>query len=266
MTPEQYAEKKQARIDRLQERAEAKRKKAERLIRTGDEALAQIPLGQPILIGHHSERSDRNYRNRAFSKIERGMEMSAEATRLAQRAGAAASNHAIFSDDPEAVRKLEEKIAKAEQRQETMKTANRIIRSKPKNEITPEKLERLAAIGCPESAARELFERDCCGRIGFPDYALQNNNANIRRMKERIEELRSAATIEETEIEHDGFTVVHNTEENRVQLIFPGKPDEGTRTTLKRYGFRWAPSQGAWQRQLNANGIYAAQQVAQALA
>lgn len=42
---------------------------------------------------------------------------------------------------------------------------------------------------------------------------------------------------------------------------FEGKPDEQTREVLKRNGFRWAPSQGAWQRQLTQNGKYAAAQV-----
>ena len=47
----------------------------------------------------------------------------------------------------------------------------------------------------------------------------------------------------------------------RVQFIFPGKPDDETRTMLKENGFRWAPSQGAWQRQLTANAKYAAHRV-----
>ena len=55
-----------------------------------------------------------------------------------------------------------------------------------------------------------------------------------------------------------------NCEENRVQIIFDGKPDADTRTALKQNGFRWAPSQGAWQRMLNQNGIYAAKQVTEA--
>ena len=42
---------------------------------------------------------------------------------------------------------------------------------------------------------------------------------------------------------------------------FDGKPDEATRALLKANGFRWSPSQGAWQRMLNDNGRYAAQKV-----
>ena len=49
-----------------------------------------------------------------------------------------------------------------------------------------------------------------------------------------------------------------NEAENRLQLIFEDKPDADTRQALKSEGFKWAPSQGAWQRQLNQNAIRAA--------
>ena len=52
-----------------------------------------------------------------------------------------------------------------------------------------------------------------------------------------------------------------NREENRVQIIFDGKPDADVRAALKQNSFRWAPSQGAWQRMLTQNGICAARQV-----
>ena len=51
----------------------------------------------------------------------------------------------------------------------------------------------------------------------------------------------------------------------RVQLRFDGKPDDETRALLKRNGFRWAPSLGVWQRQLNDNGKYAAHRVMEVL-
>ena len=43
-----------------------------------------------------------------------------------------------------------------------------------------------------------------------------------------------------------------------MQLIFEEKPDANQRQELKSNGFKWAPSQGAWQRQLNQNAIRAA--------
>ena len=44
-----------------------------------------------------------------------------------------------------------------------------------------------------------------------------------------------------------------NREDNRLQVFFDGKPDADTRAELKSNGFRWAPSVGAWQRQLTVS-------------
>ncbi len=60
------------------------------------------------------------------------------------------------------------------------------------------------------------------------------------------------------EIETNGLILRKNTALDRVQLIFPEKPDEEFRKDLKRSGFRWSPREGAWQRQLTRNGLYAA--------
>lgn len=43
----------------------------------------------------------------------------------------------------------------------------------------------------------------------------------------------------------------------RYQITFDGKPEEDVRRILKSYGFKWAPSQKAWQRQITGNGRWA---------
>ena len=55
--------------------------------------------------------------------------------------------------------------------------------------------------------------------------------------------------------------MVENTEKMRLQLFFEGKPEPEVREVLKSNGFKWAPSQGAWQRQLTSNARYALQSV-----
>lgn len=99
----------------------------------------------------------------------------------------------------------------------------------------------------------------------FPTYELTNSNANIKRVKQRIETLEAVKASKSIEEEHDGYTYRENAEAMRVQLRFDGKPDDETRALLKRNGFRWAPSQGVWQRQLNDNGKYAAHRVMEVL-
>ena len=91
--------------------------------------------------------------------------------------------------------------------------------------------------------------------VPYPPYALQNNSANMRRIKERIAELeREGQVTETTEVDRGICTVIENTECNRIQLVFPGKPSEEVRAVLKQHGFRWSRREGAWQRLLNDAG------------
>lgn len=163
----------------------------------------------------------------------------------------------ISSDDPQAVEKLEAKLATMEKHQEMMKAANAAIRMKD-----PAKGDaKLAELGYTPEDIAKLRAPDFCGRIGYPAYELQNNNANIRRIRGRIAELKKRTENTPEGWEFDGGRVVVNTAENRLQIIFDGKPDADIRTELKGEGFRWAPSQGAWQRQLTDNAMRAARRL-----
>lgn len=163
----------------------------------------------------------------------------------------------ISSDDPQAVEKLEAKLAALEKHQEMMKAANAAIRMKD-----PAKGDaKLAELGYTPEDIAKLRAPDFCGRIGYPAYALQNNNANIRRIRGRIAELKKRTESTPEGWEFDGGRVVVNTAENRLQIIFDGKPNADVRTELKGEGFRWAPSQGAWQRQLTDNAMRAARRL-----
>lgn len=95
----------------------------------------------------------------------------------------------------------------------------------------------------------------------FPSYRLTNNNAEIRRLKKRIENLTATQNTEFVGWKFNGGEAVINEDKNRLQLIFDEKPSEEQRTILKSNGFRWAPSDKAWQRQLNHNAFYAANRI-----
>ena len=112
------------------------------------------------------------------------------------------------------------------------------------------------------------FEKDLIRRY-VPTYSwephpiapfqLTNNNANIRRIKQRIVELDASQAQEPAEYEINGVRVVENVDDNRLQILFDGKPPAEVRQRLKSNGFRWSPYAGAWQRQLNNGARYAAQ-------
>lgn len=167
----------------------------------------------------------------------------------------------IKSDDERAVEKLEEKLEDLKETQERMKAANKAIRMKD----TEAGDDALREMGYSEEAIKQLREPDYCGRLGYPGYLLTNNNANIHRVEERLNRLKEVKEKGSSKQEFGTFKVVENTEAMRYQIIFDGKPDTEVRTLLKSNGFKWAPSQGAWQRQITTNGKYALNRVVEKL-
>ena len=253
-----YEARREARIDRLRNRAEKASQESSQL---GDEAgkMAHcIPFGQPILVGHHSEKRDRNFRNRIHSKMSKSVELSKKAETLERRATSAESNRSISSDDPEAVQKLKLKLADLEKTRDKMKAMNKAWRTyKNKNDASGFEALGVSTEQINKMAAQIEKDYSWC-KQPYPKFQMTNLGANIRTVKKRIERLSQESKREDSEKEVNGIKVVQNTYENRVQLIFPDKPAPEVRTILKREGFRWSPTNTAWQRQLNNAGIWAA--------
>lgn len=63
---------------------------------------------------------------------------------------------------------------------------------------------------------------------------------------------RLAAVLTEATIAN-GVTVERDLVDVRLRLRFPNKPSAAVRDLLKSRGFRWSPTQEAWQRQLTNN-------------
>jgi len=248
-----YEAKQEARRARLEERAEKASTEARSHFKRADAIASMIPFGQPILVGHHSEK-----RHRAdLARIRKGMEKGVAASKHAgelQRRAASVGTGGVSSDDPEAVAKLKAKLARLEADVATMKSANAALRR--------EDHDVLVALGFTEAQIIKLREPDFAGRIGFPDYAFSNKGTEIRRIRARIQKLeRQQGQQSKTYVLENGIRLVRNVEANRVQIITPNKPDETTRRELKSRGFRWSPSEGAWQRHLSDNAMWQACQM-----
>ena len=74
-----YEERKQARIDRYREKAEKARQQSSQLSHESVSMLEHIPPGQPILVGHHSERGHRKLLERSDRKMEQSIAASEKA-------------------------------------------------------------------------------------------------------------------------------------------------------------------------------------------
>lgn len=253
-----YEERKAARLDRLEELAQKNESLSNSLYNQAMKMADVIPLGQPILIGHHSEKRDRNYREKIHNTMSKSVEAQKKAEYYKERAESLLSNTAISSDDPNAIDKLQEKLERLEATQELYKAINKIIKGK---QPQAEKVEKLMALGLREATAIKLFEPDFCGRVGVPSYKLTNNNAVISNTRKRIEQLTKVAAIETSEEVINGVTLKINSETNRVQLFFSGIPVEGIRTELKHNGFHWSRFEGCWMRQISNSAVWAAKQI-----
>lgn len=167
----------------------------------------------------------------------------------------------ISGMDADARERVQAKLTEREAMQEKMKSVNAYWRKHG------------ALVGCPELSDKEVVARltasisqsASTGRSEppYPRWALDNNGAEIRRLRSRLAVLDAQQAQGDSEQNFSGG-ILRITPE-RVQLVFDDKPAAEIRDIVKQWGFRWAPSQGAWQRQNTANGRYAAKQVVKAI-
>ena len=251
-----YEDRKQARIDRYREKAEQARQESQQLSHESISMLEHIPPGQPILVGHHSERGHRRLLERSDRKMEKSIAASEKAAYYEHKAEAAERNNTIFSDDPEALAKLTAKMESLQMAQTRMKQINAYYRKHGTCH---------GFHGLSDDQAEKLDDRVRNGysweKTPYPAYALSNNNQEIRRLKERIKQLTEARELGYQGWEFEGGKVVANAENNRLQIFFDEIPSSELRQELKGRGFRWARSEGAWQRQLTDNAIYSASRI-----
>lgn len=235
------------------ERAEAKatrlHAKAEEHFESARGHVAGIPPGQPILVGHHSERRHR----RDLAKHDAAMRRGMEAKQKAREAESPMAGMAISSDDPDAIPALEQKLKDMEKTRERFKQINAAHRkggwpavAKVVGETMAAKLQ--AAV---ESAAWRSSKKP------IESYNLTNLGANIRRVRERIDSLKAEEKKPEAEpIEGKGYSVEEDKDDNRIRIFFDAKPSSQMRSKLKGEGWRWSPRAGAWQRQITDNARY----------
>lgn len=265
--------KQQARADRAMRRAaHASATATAEVTRARGVIGDKLPMGQPILVGHHSERRHR----RLLERADRAATKAVEALRTAKRAEIAAerAGSVLTSDDPEAIRVQRARLAELEAGHARAKALNAAWRKGQEA--------GLVAAGLSEAEAAELGKdaRRFSWTTRKGPFDLANSAARVKAAKERLAELeeietRRRAALEaaaaRADVEDDnedggddpiaevlergeGWRIERDDVDVRVRIFFDGKPSEAVRAVVKRYGFRWAPSVGAWQR--IASGVW----------
>lgn len=266
-----FEERRAARIERFKELAGKAQAEAAELTDRARSMAECIPFGQPILVGHHSEHRDRRFRDRIHNTYGKAYEIGKKADYYAQRARSAERNKSIYSDDPEALEKLKNKLYALEHYQARMVAINKAWRKagKPK----PNDAEAWELIGKdpnivtlrigPEylGNVRVSMARDFIERAPFT-YHTTNNSGEINRLKKRIELLEGQKGREDKTLElPGGIRILENVGDNRVQIYFPDIPSEEIRAKLKARGFKWSRYNGCWQRHLNDYAVWLAKEL-----
>lgn len=241
---------------RHERRAERRAAEADRRFKAAQAISDFIPLGQPILVGHHSERRHRRDLERIDNNMRKGVEAAHDRDEAARKA-ASAEHTGIASSDADAVELLRDKLARLEAAQETMKAVNKAVRKHIKQGMDAVAAAVAQVLGSQEATA-ELLRPKYPGdrRIGYPGYALSNNNANIKRVRDRLARVQAqqAQPVKRRD-GRDGVTIEDDPPANRIRLFFPDKPPADERAELKRNGYRWVPSLECWQAYRNARAL-----------
>jgi hypothetical protein len=235
-----YHAKRAARIERMKRRSENLEAAAEGAHRAAHTIADRIPVGQPILSGHHSEQRHRRDLGRIHRGFDKAAKLRREAVALQGRAEHAEASRAVSSDDPDAIELLRAKFETLERDRARMVAANKAVRSKD-----PEA--GLRKLGFSEGLIARVMAPDVGGRVGFPAYALSNLASDVARVRKRITELEARATRPvPPPVDVPGARI--DEADNRVHIFFDTKPAETVRSALKGAGFRWSPKVGSWQR------------------
>ncbi len=256
-----YEEKVEAKRERYAERAAKARGEAASAYESARRIMDGIPMGQPVLVGHHSEKRHR----KDLERIDRGLRKSAEATDKAahyEHKAETYGTHGVSSDDPEAVQKLERELVDLRAARATEKLWNRAIKvaAKAAEKQLGRALTQSDHMAIVEASAMpDGFKRAMLSYArAFPWLPQFGNHtqASIARIEKRIDELKTKAAMPDREVRGDGYSVEWNKLDNRVQIYFVDKPSDATIAKLKSHGFRWARSIAAWQRHASEGAWY----------
>lgn len=158
------------------------------------------------------------------------------------------AEHPISGADPDAIEKLTKKLERLQEEHKEHLAANKKAAAEVK-------------------AGRASYAYGTFGSVTtndgkeLPTYFTDNESAEIRRIKGRIEQLQKQKENPAKTENGEGWSLYEDTDAGRICFEFDGKPAQEIINTLKSNGFRWSPSRKRWQRQNTDNGRRAADRV-----
>lgn len=209
-------------------------------------AVDGIPFGQPILVGHHSEKRHRA----ALERQDTAMRRACESADMAKRHASAAAgiddalSRSIFSDDDNAAEECERRAAEIDADAALSVEINKAWRKHGPAGKRPDSNAlhaALVALGCSESVISEQVRTmRVCPHLKAPMFS-GNARANARRYRERAKAIRAqAARVAEAAEAPGGLTIKRNGPlGDHACITFPDYPGREIVQALKAAGFWW---------------------------
>lgn len=233
-----YRERKEARLERRLDWAASRDAKAKAKFDGVRRIADAIPFGQPILVGHHSEKHARADQ----ARIHNGMAAAVESQDMAAHHRSVAGNiehqldRSIYDDDLDAISQLEARIAAHEARRARMVLVNRLYKRGD--------LAGLAALGLDlDTLKAKLAEAGAYwGKAPHLPYEMSNLSGRIGTDRKRIENIKARQDRAARAEAADGGVLIEG--ETWVRVTFAEKPERSIIDALKAAGFSWGA--GHW--------------------
>ena len=192
-----YRDRRAARADRLRGWADGRDAKSAASLAQAHTIADGIPFGQPILVGHHSEKRARRDQERIHNGMRAGIDHADKADAMRSRAANidAAAERAIYSDDPDAIERLTEKLADLEAERDRItaynasaRKAHRADRAQHTGDLSIlDDRQRADLLSIVRHAPFQMRKDG-----SFPAYATANLSGSISRQRARLAELSGA--------------------------------------------------------------------------
>lgn len=262
-----------SRVIALKTKANETMSQAEEAQEKARAATRGIPMEQPILVGHHSQRGHEKALTTSHKAMDKALDLAEKSKAYKQKAKTAGK--IISSDDPDAKLLLLSLIAGLENTREIARRINRLVTAEVRRlggksqiddfSVVVESIHKEIAQICPKGL-ENLQMLVHVFSFRQPMLNLAGMSAEIKRLQARVATIDArddrkifAASCAIGELEFPGGYGVENFKANRVQLFFdaPPDPDSKYKRKLKVNGWRWSPRSKCWQRQNTENGVQA---------
>jgi len=215
-----FQEKQENKKSYYEDQAEKNKQMSSECFNHSDKLVKNIPAGQPILVGHHSEKRHRKLLERSQNAGFKGLELSKKAEYYEEKAKSV-GQAGIMSDDPEAIKKLKETIAELEEKRTAIKEHNK------------------------KSRRGEIKEKV------YEPWLLSNLGQNIKAKRDRLKALEAVEEkIKDKKYSEEGFEIEISSFDRRIKIWFDTKPNINTREKIKQHGFHWSRYESCWMKKI----------------